>query len=94
MRLLLKHGANPEILALEEGPLHHASYCRRADDIQLLLQRKIYVDTEDSKLRSPLHCASLAVVGHVNVVQCGQLPLEHGAKVNALSKTHYIIPCT
>lgn len=81
MRLLLEHGTNPEIL--EEGPLHNASYCGRADDIQLLLHHKANVNSKDSEFRTPLHCASM--VGHVNVVQ---LLLEHGAEVNALTKTH------
>jgi ankyrin repeat protein len=81
MRLLLEHGTNPEIL--EDGPLHIASCCGQADDLQLLLQHKADVNSKDSESRTPLHCAS--TVGHVNVVQ---LLLEHGAEVNALTKTH------
>ena len=80
MRLLLKHGAAPDVWYDDHDLLlHKASRMGEADVVRLLLQHNADPNITALSHRTPLHCASSADIA--------QTLLEHGADINALSES-------
>jgi ankyrin repeat protein len=87
MRLLIEHGSDVDTICPAGTLLKEASERGQVDIVRLLLQHNVNI--EDNRGGSnwlgwtPLHRASFG--GHPKVAE---VLLEHGAKVNALSKSH------
>ena len=81
MRLLLEHGATPDVWYDDHDLLlHKALYMGEAEVIRLLLQHNADVNAPIHSNHTPLHWASS--IGRMNIAQ---ILVEYGANINALS---------
>ncbi|EER13400.1 ankyrin repeat domain containing protein [Perkinsus marinus ATCC 50983] len=81
MRLLLKHGANPNLIAKNgQTALHFAAVNGHPGAVELLVEEGVNLNAEDTLGWSALHWA--AYKGHSNIVD---LLLEHGANTTKLT---------